>query len=121
MPTFPSNYGLFRGKESGEFIEEKLFGNYKWQMSIKQILFILDINNYQYEDLDDFMKKFVNLEKEEINISQKLKEILSLYEITINNTEINSKALYTVNKNRFNDRIVFPCHHSISQIDSDDN
>lgn len=119
-PDFPSNYGLDRKKESGEFIEGKLFGNYKYQMSIKQILFILDINNYQYENSDSFMEKFVNLKNEEINISQKLNEILNIYEITIDDIEIGSKTLYTVNKSKCNDPIIFPPHHSISQIDSDD-
>ena len=117
---FPTEYRGFRGKESGEFLEGKLFGDYKCQMTIKQILYILDIKNYQYENSDDFMNKFMKLENEKIVPSQRFNEILNIYEITIDYIKINCKTLYSINKNRYNDKIILPPHHSISQIDSDD-
>ena len=120
MPEFQTEYEVFRGKESGEFLEAKLFGDYKCQMTIKQILYILDLKNYQYGNSDDFMNNFVKLENEEINPSKRFNEILNIYEITIDYIKINSKTLYNVNKSRYNNKIILPRHHSISQIDSDD-
>ena len=120
MPQFLSNYVMIRHKESRHYIEEHLFGNYKCQMSLKQIMFILDINNYQFKDSDDFMKAFKMLEKEELLISERLKKILNIYEINIDDIEIDSTTLYTINKSNFNDAIIFPRHHSICQIDPDD-
>ena len=42
MPkNLKSNYAKEREKESGEFLEGQLFGNYEFKMTMKQILFIL--------------------------------------------------------------------------------
>ena len=45
-PEFESDYSIKRKKESGEFVEGALFGDYKCQMTLREILFILDKNNY---------------------------------------------------------------------------
>ena len=41
-PEFESDYSKKRKKESGEFIEGALFGDYKCQMTLREILFNLD-------------------------------------------------------------------------------
>ena len=45
------------GKGLSKYIDELIFGNYKFKMTIKQILFILDKNNYSV-DHNDFRNNF---------------------------------------------------------------
>ena len=119
-PKYPSSYATKRQKESGESIEENLFGNYQFKMSIKQIFYILDVKNYLYENSDIFMSGFTNLKDKTLIFSERLNNILKLFEISIDEVILNSEEVYTINKSRYNEEIQCPPHHSISRIDSDD-
>ena len=119
-PKYPSSYARKRKKESGECIEENLFGNYQFKMTIKQILYTLDANNYINENCDNFRSNFTEIKDKSLNFSDRLNDMLKLYEIKIDKTILNSEAVYTINKSRYNDEIIFPPHHSISRIDSVD-
>ena len=120
MPNFPSDYTEERQKESGEFIEESLFGNYQFKMTMKEILFTLDKANYM-NGLSAFRTNFKNANKRKINsISNELKVVLDLYGINIGNLNYDTKIKYPVNKSKNEQKYIFPQHHSIKQIDSDD-
>ena len=120
IPKYQSSYARKSKKDSGERIEESLFGDYQFKMSIKQILYILDAKNYLYEKCDIFMSGFKNLKDKTLNFSEKLNNLLKLFEISINKVVLNSKEEYIINKGRYNDEILFPPHHSISRLDSND-
>ena len=83
-----SNYGNKRGKESGEKVEIGLFGQVVKYLTIKQALFILNINNYK-NSASIFKENFSNCNKKD------LKELLSdsilknlLLDLDINISEI---------------------------------
>ena len=115
-----SSYEKGWKKETGEFIEESLFGNYQYKMTMKEILFILDKANYM-AGLSAFRTNFKNANNRNIkNISNELKVIASLYRINISNFNYGKKYKYPVNKNKNEQKYLFPQHHSIKHIDSDD-
>ena len=111
QPLYPSDYAKTRKKESGEYIEEMLFGNYNFEMTIKEILFTLDKENYNKNNLT-FRENFKKANNQEIFISNSLKEILNLYDININKIKLNSLEKFFVNKAK-NEKIKFPKHHSV--------
>jgi len=122
-PKYYSDYEKRRHKESGEFIVESLFGNYDCKMTIKQIIFTLDKENYK-NGLSDFQNNFKNAQEKDIeSISKDLINILNIYGIDLDNLNyLNyySKNKYQINKSKDQQKFTFPEHHSISQIDSDD-
>ena len=119
-PKFPSEYAEERDKESGEFIEEQLFGNYNFKMTMKEILFALDKENYK-NGLMEFQNNYKKANEKDINnISNELNNILNAFGISLNKLNINSKNKYSVNKSKNQEKYIFPQHHSIEQIDSDD-
>ena len=111
-PNNPSPYARKRGKESGEFIEELLFGKYNCRMTVGQILFILDKKNYSL-DLEQFQIDFKKCETiENINISDDLKKIMELYEIEQSITENISSETFSVAKTKDGiEQIELPYHH----------
>ena len=115
-PKFGSDYAKDRGKESGEYIEELLFGNYEAKMTLFQILFILDKNNYSV-DYGDFKKNFEKIKYNYTldNISKDLNNILNLYEIEIDEIDFEFNEIYTVGKIQDEDNMIieFDPHHSI--------
>jgi len=120
MPQNPSSYAIGREKESGEFIEESLFGEYEYKMTIKQIIFTLDKENYR-NGASDFQNNFKKADEMEIgSISKDLIHFLNMYDISLGNLNYNSTDSYPVNKSKRQQKYSFPEHHSISQIDSDD-
>ena len=59
-PEKPSKFAETRkGKESGEFVEELLFGAFEDEIELNQMLYILDIKNYDKE-IDVFKKEYQN-------------------------------------------------------------
>ena len=119
-PKFGISYAIDRGKKSGEYIEELLFGNYKSKMTFGQILFILDNKNYTI-DYGDFKINFENIQNNYSlgNISEELGKILNLYEIKIDEKFFKEEELYTVGKIQDEDIIIeFPPHHSIEKLKS---
>ena len=114
MPLYPSDYAKLRGKESGEKIEELLFGNYKFEMTIKEMIFTLDKENYK-KDYLDFNERFSKVNNNDLQISNDLKEILKVYEIYISKTDFNLPIKYSVNRTKNLGKIKFPNHHSIKR------
>lgn len=113
-----SSYAIKRGKESGEFLEEQLFGNYGFQMTMKQILFILDKSNYNEKNHDSFRKKFEAIKGEpKISLSNDLENILKLYGIDLNKiTKLDSTRSFVVSKSKIANIYIFPQHHNPSKI-----
>ena len=121
-PKNMSSYTSSRGKESGEYLEELLFGVNRKEINTLQILYILDKNNYNV-DFNDFRTKFSLLKKEgnaEIaQISEDLKKLFSLYEINFD--EIKRKPdIYKVSKNVNEDDIYSVSLDNMCRIDDDD-
>ena len=92
-PQNPSRQALQRkGKEAGEFLEEILFGAFAGALELEQMLYILDIKNYD-KQLDKFREDFIKWGKEkEYPISEELKTFLS-------KLDIDSPDIYFKNKN----------------------
>ena len=119
-PEFESDYSKKRKKESGEFIEGALFGDYKCQMTLREILFILDKRNYyEKKDYIEFRKEFEKCKNLKLdNVSDELKKIMELYEININeeNLNENENQKYSVQRNSAQKKYTFPNHHSFNKI-----
>ena len=79
--------GIFIGNESGETIEIKLFGKVVDVLTIKEALFILNINNYS-QDVKSFKEKFIDCNNREYDelIPESMKIFLNL--LGINEKEI---------------------------------
>ena len=62
-PKKPSKLAKSRnGKESGEFVEELLFGIFNERLELEQMLYILDIKNYN-KSIDEFREDFIKCGK----------------------------------------------------------
>ena len=85
-------------------------------MTLFQILFILDKNNYSV-DYGDFKKNFEKIKYNYTldNISKDLNNILNLYEIEIDEIDFEFNEIYTVGKIQDEDNMIieFDPHHSI--------
>ena len=114
-----SPYSIARDKEAGEYVEELLFGNYEFRMTMKEILFILDKKNYN-TNYSKFRENFGNANKCSLNISGQLKTILDLYEVKLSKINPKSGIKYQVNKSKYEEPYSFPQYHCISQINSYD-
>jgi len=90
-PPKPSKEAKSRkGKESGEFIEQLLFGLPNGSLELVQMLYILDIKNYD-KDIDTFRKDFLEYEdREDYDISPEFKDFLS--KLDIKSSQINFKS-----------------------------
>ena len=117
LPEQPSDYGKNRQKEAGEFIEEQLFGFYNNKMNIKEMLFVLDAINYKNStNHKKFRNIFDNLDKTnmtKLNISSELKNILSLYDINIDELDYNSLEKLDIEKNKSGNKYHFSNYHSL--------
>ena len=85
--------------EIGRFIEKKLFGKVIEKLKINEALFILNIDNYFTESIDDFLNNFNNLKKIKsiTNISNKTKEFLESVDINISKElKLNEKSELTI-------------------------
>ena len=67
LPKNYSSYAKEKGGESGEWIEEKLFGHHIVNLSVKESLFIFSMKNYKggFENFRKDFEKCSNLQKEE--------------------------------------------------------
>ena len=65
-----------RGKESGEYLHVKLFGKLLKRLSINELCFIFNIDNYSEENYEFFTKNFSNCNNQEYEIPDILSEIL---------------------------------------------
>ena len=118
-PLFGFFYPKKRGKESGENVEVLLFGNYECKMTLNQILFILDLNNYSvsYEEFkNNFWTNGCDTTLE--SISDELKDLLKLYEIEIDDNDIETKEFYFVGKYYKKEKIIIeiPPQHSMRKL-----
>ena len=65
-----------REKESGEYLLVKLFGKLLKRLTINELCFIFNINNYSEENYENFTKYFSNCNNQEYEIPDILSEIL---------------------------------------------
>ena len=86
--------------ESVEYIEILLYGDSVHELTYKEILFILDIKNYDCSYID-FKNHFLACNKREINISESLKNLFNEFNININNNSEESKIFYFPNSKYF--------------------
>ena len=84
-------------------------------MTIKEMLFTLDKENYKKEYLN-FNEGFSKVNNNELQISNNLEEILKAYKIYINKTDFNLPIKYSVNRTKNLEKIKFPNHHSIKRF-----
>ena len=91
-PNKPSSQAKDRnGKESGEFVEELLFGALNQKLEIEQMIYILDINNYN-KDCTKFREDFLKChEKKGYIIYPELKEFLNQLGIDFDSINFESK------------------------------
>lgn len=74
---------IYEEAESGDFLESILYGECIYQLSINQILFLLDAENYKVS-VDVFRTNFKNCENGNYNISEYLATFLKKLKISIN-------------------------------------
>ena len=79
-PQIPNNDSQIRKEKSDEYIDEIFFGNPKFEITIKEIIFALDKENYKTNN-STFRGNFMNANNHKINISKSLNDILTLYKI----------------------------------------
>ena len=91
-PPKPSKAAKLRkGKESGEYIEQLLFGLPNGSLELEQMLYILDIKNYDKE-IDKFREDFLKYEEEKgYDISPEFKDFLSKLDIDSSEIDLNSE------------------------------
>ena len=114
-----TQYAQNRNKESGEYIEEQLFGRVLEILTIKEMLYILDLKNYNC-DFEIFKKKFMRCNDEKIDISNELNIILNLYEINISKININDSNKYRLLRNINNNTMLVPSRHPLNYTGYDD-
>ena len=89
-------------------------------MTLREILFILDKRNYyEKKDYIEFRKEFEKCKNLKLdNVSDELKKIMELYEININeeNLNENENQKYSVQRNSAQKKYTFPNHHSFNKI-----
>ena len=113
-PEEGSEYANKRGAESGEFVEEQLFGNYEGEMTLGQILFVLDIQNYKESNHESFREKFKNCKTLQIkDISNELKEILALFNIKLSDEDFENNKVYSVQKNIKKNKYYVGTYHAM--------
>ena len=80
--------------ESGDYIEELLYGKTISSLTYKEMLFILDIGNYNCS-YDEFKKKFINCNNSLIKISNDFLKLIKSLNIKISN-DIDNSEDYTI-------------------------
>ena len=90
----------------GRIIEIKLFGRVIEKMNVIEAIYILNINNYLKNNVEDFLKGFMNLKNEkkifiDDNVKQFLNEI-NIYNVNFDLTDIKNIFFVKGNSNRFN-------------------
>ena len=91
-PNKPSSEEILsEGKGADEFIEELIFGESEQNLTINQVLYILDIKNYE-KDYIKFREDFIKCGKmEAYDISEELKTFLNQLDIDSEEIRIKSK------------------------------
>ena len=94
-PKNPSSQAKSRGgKEAGEFIEELIFGTSEQKITIEQMLYILDIKNYE-KDYINFRNGFIKCgEMKGYEISEEFKIFLSQLDIDSKNITFESNSSF---------------------------
>lgn len=103
-PQNPSSLSNYRcGINSGEYVEEMMFGDFKDSgMTIAQMLYILDIKNYN-KNLDTFREEFkLYKEKQSYPVDELLKSFLLQLKIDIEKINLNNKHLYIIKRQKNN-------------------
>ena len=94
-PKNPSSQEKSRGgKEAGEFIEELIFGTSEQKITIEQMLYILDIKNYE-KDYINFRNGFIKCgEMKGYEISEEFKIFLTQLDIDSKNITFESNSSF---------------------------
>ena len=121
-PKNPSSYAIGRnGIDSGEFIEEQLFGENSNNMSLSQMLYILDEKNYE-KKIDTFSKEYKWCKKNIYKVSKECNDFL--YNLGINIEEINVNYYnenYTfTQRSKYLNTYIFTYHHLCNYRELDD-
>ena len=105
LPKNYSSYAKEEGGESGEWIEEKLFGHHIVNLSVKESLFIFSMKNYKggFENFRKDFEKCSNLQKEEFKYEKYQKYIQKFNNIFVSleaeESTIDIDKSYTLSKN----------------------
>ena len=84
-----------KGKESGEYIEIKLFGRVIRDLTLKEALFIINPSNYFQNDFNSFKKKFMKCNDEKMNIDE------NFWFYLVNSLKINPKKILEAENKRY--------------------
>ena len=107
-----------RGRESGEYLHVKLFGKLLKQLTINELCFIFDINNYSC-DHQKFTENFLECNKKK---EYKIPEILAdlLKNVKMNESDVISLGIYaTKGDNQFTFNIIDENENLCKIIDFD--
>ena len=86
------------GRESGEDIEIKLYGRVIYSLTLKEALFILDLQNYT-NDYETFRKNFKKCNDNELIINPTLNDILiNMFKIKTNNLPKNGNIQFQLDR-----------------------
>ena len=87
---------------------------------MKEIIFTLEKEHYM-NGLSYFQDNFKNANEKNIEgISKDLINILNIYGVDLDKLNYDSFCKYPVHKTKIQQKYTFPDHHSILQIDSDE-
>ena len=86
--------------DSGDYLETLLYGKCCYQLNYNEILFILDLDNYNCS-LEEFRTNFKKCNSQSYNVSNTLKDFLQTLNITTNKDNEKFGSL-TVNENMIN-------------------
>ena len=74
-----TNYANIRGREAGEFALVTLFGKRFDILSIEEVCYIFNINNYSKKDVPDFIKGFISSKDEQLlNVPEIIEDIIDI-------------------------------------------
>ena len=83
--------------ESGDYIEELLFGSNKNRLSYKEILFILDIGNYECP-FTEFKTKFLNCNNCKYELSNSFKKLMDDLGLIIDEDPDKANKIYNISQ-----------------------
>ena len=83
-------------------------------MTLGQILFVFDIQNYKESNHESFREKFKNCKTLQIkDISNELKEILALFNIKLSDEDFENNKVYSVQKNIKKNKYYVGTYHAM--------
>ena len=83
--------------ESGDYIEELLYGSNLNNLSYKEILFILDLDNYDCS-YDEFRNKFLKCNDCDVKISKNFNDLINSLKIQIDTNPNDNTKIYNISQ-----------------------